>query len=105
MGPTACSRFSDEETTMKIEDIIGQLDAAKAAYLETKREASTIEEKVASAHAAVKKLQAELSAAITEGAQPCPDCGAAPHGMIQPRGIDGIEFEVGCTNCRWFLHT
>lgn len=54
----------------------------------------------------VKSLQKQFSDTIVEGAHPCPDCGAAPVGIEQPRP-DGrsVEYEVGCRNCGWFKHT
>lgn len=44
----------------------------------------------------VVALQKELSDVITAGANPCPDCGELPHGLEQPSGKGGIEYEVGC---------
>lgn len=82
----------------KITEIESDLQAAHAAYHAIVEEAPPAKERAASL--AVEKLQAELSAAIAEGANPCPNCGRAPHGMRQPDG-----FEVGCTNCGWFRHT
>lgn len=47
---------------------------------------------------AVKECRKALSACITEGAEPCPDCKVLPHGMEQPKG-DSVEYEVGCLAC------
>lgn len=60
---------------------------------------------VAAASETVKELQKQVSDAIVEGSHPCPDCGAAPIGIEQPRAGGGVEYEVGCPNCRWFKHT
>jgi hypothetical protein len=52
--------------------------------------------------ARVKSLQFELSAAITEGAKRCPQCGEFPCGMVQNIEIKGAAFqgyEIGCTVC------
>ena len=51
----------------------------------------------------IKALRAELVAAITEGAEPCPDCGNLPHGMIQNAVLNKqviALYEVGCLTCR-----
>lgn len=82
----------------KILEIESDLQGALAAYHAIVEEAPPRKERDASI--AVERLQAELSAAIAEGAHPCPNCGRAAHGMRQPDG-----FEVGCTNCGWFRHT
>lgn len=50
---------------------------------------------VRAASQAVKDARAELVAAITKGANPCPDCGSPPHGILHPKSV-----EVGCLNCR-----
>lgn len=55
---------------------------------------------------AVKTKQAELSAAITEGAQPCPLCKQVPHGIEQPAaGGKSVEYEIGCLGCKPIKHT
>lgn len=44
-----------------------------------------------------------LSEAIAAGADPCPDCGAAPHGMVQEvmvRKTLTPIYEVGCLACK-----
>lgn len=53
----------------------------------------------------VENAQEALSAAITEGADPCPKCKTAPTGMEQPHSSGGFEYEVGCTKCGQFTHT
>lgn len=54
------------------------------------------------ARMALKAARNALSAAIAEGAQPCPDCGLMPHGMRQavPYARNGMGYEVGCLNCK-----
>jgi len=49
----------------------------------------------------VKTLQAELAAALSEGAEPCPACEVPPHGMLRspPAGRAPAIYEVGCTRC------
>ena len=45
------------------------------------------------------KLQA---ATITDGAKPCPKCGALPHGMVHPMPVKGETrnvYEIGCLPC------
>lgn len=86
-----------------MKEIKSKLAAALERYRAIANTAPAAE--VREASAAVKALQAELSAAICEGANPCPDCGGAPHGIEQPRIGGGVEYEVGCTRCGWFLHT
>jgi len=56
---------------------------------------------VAAEMKAAGKLLVKL---ITEGADPCPRCAAPPHGMRQPNGRGGFEYEVGCTTCQPFKH-
>lgn len=63
------------------------------------------EEREASAE--LKKLRAEASALVTEGANPCPRCGEMPHGMLQYRGEGKevlTEYEIGCLVCKPFEH-
>jgi rubredoxin len=85
-----------------ITEIKKQIEDARAKYQEIVHSAPAPEVKAASD--VVKALQQQLSDAICEGAKPCPDCGAPPHGMEQPRlGGGGFEFEIGCTICGWFF--
>ncbi len=81
-------------------DINAELQVALEAYRAIANTAPAPE--VREKHLAVKALQEELAASITEGAAPCPDCGAQPHGMFQSTLEKGWQFEVGCTNCGWF---
>jgi hypothetical protein len=51
---------------------------------------------------AVKALGDKLTAAITEGAEPCEGCGAHPHGLVQEVAVKGQPvpyYEVGCLAC------
>jgi hypothetical protein len=57
------------------------------------------------AAAEVVRLKKRLAAQIVEGAKPCPGCGEIPHGMEQPKGKDGVEYEIGCISCGAFEHT
>lgn len=88
---------------MDINAIKKQIDEAQAGYLAIVHTAPAAE--VAEASRAVKGLRAALSAAITEGADACPDCGVAPHGLEQPAGRGGVEYEIGCLHCGAFEHT
>lgn len=66
-----------------------------------KREADTLNRHELAARAtSVKVVGMALSAALAEGASPCPVCGAAPIGMFQPSQELGEIVEVGCINCR-----
>lgn len=49
----------------------------------------------------VRALQAELAAALSDGADPCPTCQVPPHGMLRtpPAGRAPAIYEVGCTRC------
>jgi hypothetical protein len=50
----------------------------------------------------VRAIQAELVAAFTEGAAPCPNCGHLPIGMAQTVSVKNMTFaavEIGCLNC------
>lgn len=46
----------------------------------------------------VKKLRQELSDFYSDGAKPCPKCGAQPIGMDR-----ATKYEVGCVGCPPFL--
>jgi len=52
----------------------------------------------------VKDLSKQLSAAITEGAEPCEGCGELPLGMVQQIAVknEALDyFEIGCSKvCR-----
>lgn len=89
---------------MSIHKIMKDLESAKADYLSADHDEAP-RKVLADKHAAVKAQQKALSEAIADGADPCPSCGAKPHGMMQPRaGGEGIEFEIGCLGCGYFLH-
>lgn len=47
----------------------------------------------------IQALRKELSDTICVGANPCPFCGSPPFGMVQPRGGNLFEYEVGCSKC------
>lgn len=47
----------------------------------------------------VKRLRAEISASITEGARACTECNKLPHGMEQPSSSGLPQYEVGCLTC------
>lgn len=53
----------------------------------------------------VGTLKKQLIAEITAGAVACPGCGNPPHGLEQPRGTGGVEYEIGCVSCKAFVHT
>lgn len=54
---------------------------------------------------AAKAAGLAFTAAITEGAKPCPFCAKHPHGIEQPRsGGDGYEYEIGCLTCPPFKY-
>lgn len=88
---------------MDIAKIKADLGAALAAYREIANTAPAPQ--VLEASRKARALQEALSAAISEGANPCPDCGAQPHGMEQPTGKSGVEYEIGCLACGQFEHT
>jgi hypothetical protein len=87
-------------TTLK--DIKRALEQATARYHEIANTAPAPE--CQALHLEIKRLRAALSAAITEGCNPCPFCGKLPHGMEQPNGKRGIEYEIGCIPCPPFKH-
>jgi hypothetical protein len=83
-----------------IETLLKSIDVAQADYLAKVHVASVSD--VRSASDKLKALKAELSAALASGANPCPTCGAAPHGMQQPhvsRGRTQMGVEIGCLGC------
>lgn len=49
----------------------------------------------------VKSVKKDISAAIADGAEPCPDCKNAPMGIEKRAATDNspAQFEVGCVNC------
>lgn len=85
--------------------ILDELDAARAAY----HEAANVEPapKLAERSAAIKELMAEFVAAVTDGAQACPECKAVAYGRLKSRESGGKAykptiFEIGCHKCRTF---
>jgi len=73
------------------ETIIAELqDAVKAHHEGTNMDAH------------IKALRGELQAVLTEGAQPCPNCGNMPHGIRQSAVANKLPifiYEVGCLVC------
>lgn len=53
---------------------------------------------------AVRLLREELSAAISEGADPCGGCDQVPIGIEHPTPRGGFEYEVGCPWCPPVVH-
>lgn len=82
----------------QIASIVARLDAAKQAYIAIAATGTVPDVQAASDK--VKQLQQALSDCITEGAQPCPGCGARPHGMLQHNHLRGDEWEIGCLTCK-----
>src|SRR6185436_11423529 len=79
-----------------IEEIKSELEQARADYQSAANTRPAPEVRALSK--SVRELQAELAAAITEGAVAC-KCGAPPHGLEQPTVRGGVEYEIGCTVC------
>lgn len=73
--------------------ITAELDDARAAYLAAADTATPTERAALSQR--VRTLQAELGAALSAGADPCPRCGTAPFGLQKRPGV----YEVGCLTC------
>jgi hypothetical protein len=51
----------------------------------------------------IKALREELAGVITEGANPCPNCGNMPHGIKQNAAVKNMPisiYEIGCLVCR-----
>lgn len=71
--------------------IQSELDAARQARHEATPTATQAE--LSTMANGIKALMAELTAAITDGAQDCPGCGRHPHGIRQMR-----YYEIGCLN-------
>lgn len=82
---------------MNVIEIKKKLDEAITEYQGLATSTATDSE-LREASLIVKKLQAELSSAITHGAEPCPQCNVVPHGIEQPSGrrSGGVEYEIGC---------
>lgn len=61
------------------------------------------QEQISESNAVVKKLREELSAAISTGANECPNCATPPFGMRRGEAIAGSSrfpvYEVGCLVC------
>lgn len=80
-----------------------QIAALRAEYQE-KAETATVPE-LRAIDVEVRALGAKLVDAVTVGANPCPSCGGAPHGMPQDFTVGKQVFhgfEIGCTRdeCR-----
>lgn len=80
----------------KLTDIKKKIDDARAKYHEIVHTATAAEVKKASD--VVKAAQKELSEAICEGANACSGCSHPPHGLEQPNGRGGVEYEIGCVS-------
>jgi hypothetical protein len=76
---------------------------AKAAYHDNHDAMTQAEARVEGER--IHGLMSAFSAAITDGAEPCPQCGAQPIGIEQPREAGGFEYEVGCPACPKLAHT
>lgn len=87
---------------MTLTELKQAIDEAQARYLEIVNTAPQAD--VLEAGRRVKALRADLVSLLTEGAKACPSCGAAPHGMEQPTGKGGTEYEIGCLACGPFVH-
>lgn len=85
------------ERQARIEELQGLILAAREDKHARHDDLTNREEREITAK--VKDLNALLSSAITDGAGPCPHCGAMPHGIPQQVGIKGEVrhvYEVGC---------
>lgn len=90
---------------MASEKQIRDLQAAVEARLTHARaiDMTATRAEIAEATAQVEEARAVLAAALVEGAEPCPNCGATPHGLIHDVSVRRTVMpmiEVGCTNCR-----
>lgn len=87
------------------EEVMSQIQDLKAQYDKThmdlsRRDAKALEDKITA-------LQAELQDILTAGANPCPNCGMKPHGMLKSPGNDHAAattptfpiYEIGCLGC------
>lgn len=84
-----------------IGEIVQQIES-KRAEVRAKEDTAPRPE-IAAITRQVRELGDQLSAAITEGAKPCPSCGSAPLGMLQEVWVSGEivqTFEIGCTRCK-----
>jgi hypothetical protein len=82
---------------MDIEEISKQIAEARAAHhaLSESPDGTVRQLQASSAH--IKELNEFLVAAITEGCNPCPNCGNAPHGMFHEGSKAPVE--IGCLHC------
>lgn len=82
---------------MTIEQVKQQLESAVAAYRAKAAEKESVWRPLS---AKVKALQAELQAALTEGANPCASCGGPALGLERTKSISPTAqiqfFEIGC---------
>lgn len=90
--------------TESIATIEQELETVQAAYHDARATKSRAESDAAAD--VVAATRAKLSAAIADGASPCPSCGEAPLGMRHPLAVKvgseykhGFRFEVGCRHC------
>jgi hypothetical protein len=91
------------ETT--VNEVLEAHHAAMASYGELAANGNTTQAALREASDKVKKIGAELSSAIAEGAEVCKQCSQPPMGMLKTPSYynQGVEvppvFEVGCVFC------
>src|SRR4051812_19087422 len=88
---------------MDMKAIKADLEKARALYLAIESTGAKVD--VEKASPGVKRLKKALSEALAEDPNPGPNRGRAPPGLEQPRPDGkGVEYEVGCNGCGFFLH-
>lgn len=84
-----------------VSEIKSEIDEAVNLYRENVDKWNRAE--IAKSNEKVKSLQNEMSDTISKGADPCPNCGSKPIGIIRrevPVGNTNIPvYEVGCSVC------
>lgn len=85
------------ERIARIQELQGLIAAKRADKHERNDDLTNREDREISGE--IKDLNTQLSTVITDGADPCPNCGETPHGIPQEVGLKGETwyiYEVGC---------
>lgn len=83
----------------RVKELQSEIASARATYQAKNAELAEDERQLRELSDHVKTLQRALSDEIVGDAKPCPDCGARPIGIEQPKRDGGVEYEIGCPAC------
>lgn len=83
---------------MTMEELTERIAAERAAYHQAVDAGDEGPRKLEVRAARIRELNAQLVATITAGANPCPNCGQPPHGMLHHEDAKR-PIEIGCLAC------